>query len=131
MLDRDNVQVKVLGCLESACGLDRGEINVDSSLIDDLGLESIDLVDLVYELERAFDLTINVGELERMARKEVSGAFEVAGRLTEAGKEALRQLAPEIPQSKVVAGMPVYNLPRLYTVGALCAVIQRKLELSS
>ena len=46
-----------------ALAVDEDEVEMDSTLVDDLGAESIDLLDIVFQLEKKFDIKIDRGEL--------------------------------------------------------------------
>ncbi|MDD5084894.1 MAG: acyl carrier protein [Candidatus Omnitrophica bacterium] len=54
---------KVGECLTAALGVDRDEIKMESSLTRDLGAESIDFLDIVFRLEKAFGVKIPRGDL--------------------------------------------------------------------
>lgn len=45
-------------------GLDRDQVNADSSFIDDLGADSLDTVELVMAFEDEFEIEINDDEAE-------------------------------------------------------------------
>ncbi|MDX6765869.1 MAG: acyl carrier protein [Candidatus Methylacidiphilales bacterium] len=49
--------------LAAALGLDPAEIQPQSKLVDDLGAESIDLIDLTFRIEKTFGITVPEGEL--------------------------------------------------------------------
>jgi acyl carrier protein len=46
-----------------ALGCDLAEVKPDASLIEDLGAESIDFLDIVFRLEKSFGIKIERGEL--------------------------------------------------------------------
>ncbi len=124
----DEVKIKVNDCLEDACGLEESEYSGNDSLIDDLGVDSIDLVDFIYGIERAFGFSLKVGDLEKMAREATNGEFEIDGNLTEAGVETLRKLVPEIDAEKIKTDMPIFDLYKLYTPDTISAMVYRKLN---
>ncbi|WP_223700264.1 acyl carrier protein [Sutcliffiella deserti] len=47
-------------------GVDESEVNLDSKFKDDLGADSLDVVELVMELEDEFDLEISDDEAENI-----------------------------------------------------------------
>src|SRR5688572_5320341 len=53
-LSRDEIYTKVQGVLEDALGVDADEVTPTSTLSGDLGAESIDYLDIVFRLEKAF-----------------------------------------------------------------------------
>lgn len=110
------VWVKVQDAFAAALGLEEDEIELDSKLIEDLGAESLDFLDIVYRLERAFDIKIPRGGIESSAQEEAGGTYEVDGILTDEGLSALKQLMPEVPQEEFVDGLRVTEVPELFRV---------------
>ena len=54
---------KVQETLMDALGVDDDQVKPDATLTGDLGAESIDFLDIVFRLEKAFDIKIPRGEL--------------------------------------------------------------------
>ena len=63
---------KVAETMADALGRDVAELRRDASLIDDLGAESIDFLDIVFRLERTFKVKIPRGKLVEEARGHLS-----------------------------------------------------------
>jgi acyl carrier protein len=57
---------KIKEILAEQLGVSEDEIEMDSSLTDDLGADSLDLVELVMALEQEFDLEISDEEAEKI-----------------------------------------------------------------
>jgi acyl carrier protein len=53
-MSRDEVYTKVQGVLVDALGVDADEVKAAAKLREDLGAESIDFLDIVFRLEKAF-----------------------------------------------------------------------------
>ena len=80
---------------------DPEEVTLDASLIDDLGAESIDFLDIVFRLERAFKVKIPRGKIVEEARGDLSEAeFEKGGVVTDAGLERLKVFLSEVPADR-------------------------------
>ena len=78
--DVDAVFPKVADTIADALGCDLDEVKRDASLINDLGAESIDFLDLVFRLERAFKIKIPRGKIVEDSRGTLSEAeFERIG----------------------------------------------------
>ena len=60
---KDEVLDKVKLCLVDALGAEEEDIQADATLVGDLGAESIDFLDIVFRLEKAFDIKVARGEL--------------------------------------------------------------------
>ena len=63
MASDEEIFEKVQETLVDALGLDDDEVTPEATLIEDLGAESIDFLDIVFRLEKAFDIKIPRGEL--------------------------------------------------------------------
>ena len=52
------VEERVLDIISSQLGIDREKVTRETSIINDLGADSLDIVELIMELEEEFDITI-------------------------------------------------------------------------
>jgi len=127
-LDSAQIEAQVVACLKSACARPDGDFGLGRFLVTDLGLDSIDLVDLIYHLEKTFGITIKMGDFEREARRRTQGDFEVESVLTPAGRESLKLLMPEVPPEKIREGLTLSEIPLLFTVGSLVGMVESKLR---
>ena len=48
-------------------GVEEDEVNMESSFIDDLGADSLDIVELIMALEEEYDIEIPDGEAEKIS----------------------------------------------------------------
>ncbi len=107
-------------------GIEESKVTLTSRLIQDLGAESIDFLDLIFRLERQFNVKIPRGQIE----KEVRGAlqsedFEKAGVVTDKGREVLRSYLAEVPAEHFKPGLKVHEIPTLFTVETFCKLVLR------
>lgn len=104
--------------------VDESEVALKKRLIADLGAESIDFLDLVFQLEREFGVKIPRGQLEKEARGSLSEAeFEQNGAITPAGLEALKTYLCEVPEEFFKADMKVTEIATLFTVETFCKMV--------
>ncbi len=109
-------------------GVSEDRILMESVLVEDLGAESLDLLDLSFLMEEAFGVTLQADEFERQARATIpGGVYERDGLLTEEAIERLRAALPEVPPDKLQPGLPKLALPRVLNVAVFVHLIQRKL----
>src|SRR5260221_2708138 len=88
----DAVFPKVAETMADALGCEVEDIKVDVSLIEGLDAESIDFLDMVFRLERAFKIKIPRGKIVENARGSLTEAeFEEKGVVTAVG---IAQLFP-------------------------------------
>jgi acyl carrier protein len=58
-MTRDEVKSKVISMIATAAGRSEADVQEASELSDDLGLDSLDAVELMMNLEKAFNITID------------------------------------------------------------------------
>jgi acyl carrier protein len=110
------VWTKVRDAFAVALGLEEDEVVPEARLIEDLGAESLDFLDIVFRLERSFDIKIPRGGIEAEARDELEGVYEVDGVLTAEGLAKLTELMPEVPAEEFVEGLRVSEIPELFRI---------------
>ena len=112
-----------------ALGLDDDEVDLHNTVIEDLGAESLDFLDIAFRLERAFDIKIPRGGVESTARGGIDDdEYEVDGVLT---KKALLQLSegmPEVPSGSFREGLKVNEVPELFRVATFYNLVLRLLS---
>jgi len=112
--------------IADALGCDVEQVKLDVSLIEGLDAESIDFLDLVFRLERAFKLKIPRGKIIEDARGDLPEAeFEQKGIVTDVGMQRLRSFLSEVPASRFVTPMKVADIPRLFTAETFCKLVVR------
>src|SRR5262245_45810422 len=118
---------QVADIMAGALGCDVEQVKPDASLIDDLGAESIDFLDIVFRLERAFKVKIPRGKIVEDARGDLSAAqFEEGGVVTDAGLVRLKTYLSEVPAERFKAPLKAADIPRLFTVATFCALVIRR-----
>ena len=128
-LSADDVNKKVMAIIADSLCIEEDEVKLESNLISDLGAESIDFLDIVFKLESEFGIKIPQREFENLARGGIKPEeFEVDGILQEKGVARLKELLPEIDPVKFKAGMPLRELPSLFTTKVFCSIVERKLN---
>ena len=118
------VYPKVAETMADALGCDVEEVKLDVSLIEGLDAESIDFLDMVFRLERAFKIKIPRGKIVENARGDLPQAeFEQKGIVTEKGLAQLKSYLSEIPAERFKTPMKVADIPRLFTPETFCKLV--------
>jgi acyl carrier protein len=118
---------KVAETVADAIGCELEKVKLESSLINDLGAESIDFVDIIFRLQRHFKIKIPRGKIVEEARGPLSEAeFEQAGVVSAAGVERLRSFLSEVPLERFSSPLKVSDIPRLFTVETFCKLVVRQ-----
>jgi len=123
-MDVQSVYPQVAKIIADVLVVDESEVELNKRLIADLGAESIDFLDLIFQLEKTFEIKIPRGRIEKEARGDLSDAeFEQNGVLTEKGIATLKQYLSEVPEDQFKAGLKVNEIPTLYTVETMCKLV--------
>ena len=116
----------VASTIADALGMDDDEIELGQSLIEDLDAESIDFLDLVFRLERAFKMKIPRGKIVEDARGDMpESEFEENGVVTEAGMARLKAFLSEVPEERFSSPLKSADIPRLFTTETFCKLVVR------
>jgi len=123
---------KVAELMADALGCDPERIKPEPSLIDDLGAESIDFLDIVFRLERAFKVKIPRGKIVEEARGELSEAeFHKGGVVSDAGLERLKSFLSEVPAARFKSPLNLSFIPHLFTTETFCKIVIRQQRASA
>ena len=127
MLTKEEIYQKVREVLMDALAVDEEEVRPDNTLVGDLGAESIDFLDIVFKLEKAFNIKIPRGELfpEDIL---TNPQFVKDGKFTEAGLEELRKRMPFAELDQFARNPLVQDFANLLTVADMCRFVELKLQ---
>jgi acyl carrier protein len=119
--DRREIERRVVQVVAEALDVRGADVALHSSLIDDLGAESIDFLDVVFRLEGAFGLKIREDEIW-------------AGSIEQGGQEALdrslarlRERMPAFRWDRMPARITRGDLSRLITVQTIVDYLEQRL----
>ncbi len=123
---REEIFEKVKETLVDALGVDDDEVTEDATLTGDLGAESIDFLDIVFRLEKAFGIQIPRGEL--FPDNILNNAeFVSDGKITEKGLEELKKRMPHADFSEFEKDPDINKMSDLFTVKTIVNYIENKL----
>jgi len=126
-MSRDEIFGQVQEVLVDALGVDDDEITAEATLMGDLGAESIDFLDIVFRLEKAFGVKIPREELFPAESLMNNPELISNGKFTEAGLSELRSKIPHTDFSAFENDPDINKLGDLFTVGAIVNYIETKL----
>jgi len=113
--------------LVDALGVEDDEVTDDATLVGDLGAESIDFLDIVFRLEKAFDIKIPRGELfpEDIL---TNSDYVVDGKINEDGLEELKKRMPFADLSSFEENPAVQDFANALTVQDMCNYVASKVS---
>jgi acyl carrier protein len=130
-MTRDEIYDKVKAVLVDALGVDEEEVKPDSTLRGDLGAESIDFLDILFRLEKAF--TTDPAKPFRIPRGEMfpedvfnNPEYVNGGKVTAAGIEELKKRIPHADLSALQPGDDIEKMQ--FTVTTVVNYIENKLK---
>jgi acyl carrier protein len=122
-IDPADVERRVIDIVADTLSQPRENVQLHSSLIDDLGAESIDFIDVVFRLEAEFDMLIPTEELW-------AGSIDVKSddpTALAAAIERLRAQVPDFRWDRFPNGVTKKDLPSLITVNTITAYLRKQL----
>jgi acyl carrier protein len=123
---KDEIFSQVREILVDALSVDEDEVTPESTLTGDLGAESIDFLDIVFRLEKTFEIKIPRGELfpENLLTDE---RYVQNGRFTQEGLSELRRRMPFADLDEFAANPDIKKFSNVFTVQMICNYIESKL----
>ena len=119
-----DIEPRVIAIVADALSHPVEEVKLHSSLMDDLGAESIDFIDIVFRLESEFDMLIPNEDLwaGSIDAANVNDPEALARNLA-----ILKQRMPEFAWDRFPNGVTKNDLPRLITVNTITQYLTRRL----
>ncbi|UCG55828.1 MAG: acyl carrier protein [Phycisphaerales bacterium] len=127
-MSRDEIVQKVQEVLVDALGVDDDEVTPEATLMGDLGAESIDFLDIVFRLEKAFAIKIQREDLFPAESLMNDAELISNGKLTEKGLAELRARLPQTDLTAFEADPDVNKLADLFTVNVIVNYVERNLN---
>jgi acyl carrier protein len=127
-MSRDEIFQEVQEVLVDALGVDDDEVTSEATLMGDLGAESIDFLDIVFRLEKAFGIKIPREELFPAESLMNNSEFVSNGKFTEVGLNELREKIPHMDLASFENDPDINKLGDLFTVGAIVNYVDGKLN---
>ena len=127
-MDREQVLEQVRTVMVDALGVDDEEVKQEATLMGDLGAESIDFLDIVFRLGKAFGIKIPREELFPAEALMSNPEFVSNGKLTEKGLAELKAKMPHTDISEFEKNPEMSKFADLFTVGMIVNFVESKLK---
>jgi len=126
-MPREEIYDKVKDVLVDALGVDEDEVTPTAVIRDDLGAESIDFLDIMFRLEKAFGIKIPRGE---MMPENLTNDPNIVkdGVVTPQGIAMLKEKMPHSDFAAFEADPKLDHMSKLFTVDSIVNYVQHKLE---
>ena len=126
MATKEEILAAVTDVLVESLAVDENEVTPEATLVDDLGAESIDLLEIVFNLEKKFNIKINRGELIPTEKLD-DPQYVQEGKLTEAGLAMLKEALPSADLETFSQNPVIQNLAKVLAVRDLVYLVSTKL----
>ena len=127
-ISREEIFKKVQEVLVDALGLDEDEVTEDATLMGDLGAESIDFLDIVFRLEKTFNIKVPREELFPAESILNNSEFVSGGKLTPKGLAELKARMPHTDLTEFEKDPDVNKIADLFNVGSIVNFLETKLN---
>lgn len=125
---RDEIFATIQETLVDALGVDDDEVTNEATLMGDLGAESIDFLDIVFRLEKAFGIKIPREELFPAENILSDAQYVDNGKLTDAGLATLKEQMPHVDFTNFEDDPDVSKITDLFRVESIVKYIENKLN---
>jgi acyl carrier protein len=131
-MTRAEVETTMIALVADSLAVPKNEVTARSRLFEDLGADSLDFIDIVFSIEKAFSIKVRDSELDFLSRLDFSSpAVMRDGHLT---RETVDRMAPWLPRLREVPDRGAVTPRELFSlidVETLCALVERKLAATS
>ena len=119
------IQSAVQEAVVGALGVGEDEATSDATLMDDLGAESIDLLDILFRIERSTGVKIQASDLGEYIQGGIpDDEFgDENGIVSEKGLEQLKKVMPQIDPDELRGKLEAEKVITLFTVGNLADMV--------
>ena len=128
MATKEQIREGVQAAVVEALGVDDDEVTPDATIMDDLGAESIDLLDILFRLERKLGVKIKAADLAAHVQGGIpDDEFgDEAGIVSERGLQHLKTIMPQIDVDGLRGKLEATQVIKLFTVSNLADLVEQR-----
>ena len=128
MASREEIDSAVKEAVTEALALDEDEVTPDATLMDELGAESIDLLDILFRIEKSVDVKIQASDLGDhiqggIPEDEFGDENEI---ITSKGLEQLKKVMPQIDVAELEGKLKADEVISHFTVQNLVDMVAER-----
>lgn len=127
---RDEISKTVKDAVVGALGIDEDEVTPEATLLGGLGAESIDLLDILFRIERKVGVKIQASDLAAYVQggipdEEFSDQNEV---ISAKGLAQLKKVMPQIDTDALAGKLQAQKVLTLFTVQNLADMVDQRVH---
>ncbi len=125
MASREEIFGVVQTAVVDALGVDEEEVTPEATLLDELGAESIDLLDILFRLERKLGVKIQAADLATYVQGDIADDEfgDASGIITARGLAHLKAVMPQIDEAALRGTFQAEKVMSLFTVDNLTDLV--------
>ena len=114
--------------LVGALGVEEDEVTKEATVLGDLGAESIDLLDILFRLERKLGVKIQAADLAAHVQGGIpDDEFgDAGGKITPKGMAQLKKVMPQIDADALAGKLQATEVMSHFTVGNLTEMVAQR-----
>ena len=125
-MTREEIETTLRALVADSLAVPGAEVARESRLFAELGADSLDFLDIVFSIEKAFSIKVRDSELDFLSRLDFSSpAVMRDGYLTAETVDRLSEWLPAL-RARERGRVTPRELFSLITVGTLCLLVERK-----
>lgn len=129
---RDEIFPKIQSAVAEALGVDEDEVTPDATLLGDLGAESIDLLDILFRIERSVGVKIQAADLASYVQGGIPDEeFGENDIVTDKGLAQLKKVMPQINENELRGKLRAEQVLTLFTVQNLADMVAERASQAS
>jgi len=126
-----SIRSTIVQIVAASLAADPAKISADSRLINDLGMDSLDFLDILFQLEKKFGRTIRDADFNRLLRPDKSELAQAGEFLRPEEIERIAPIMPALAEAAVVNPVRRRELFTFLTIDTLVRMVERKLNNST
>lgn len=123
----EELTAKIHNIVAESLDIDLDEVSDEAVLYDDLEADSLDILDMNYQVRKQFGVELAVAHIQRHFEEAGIRWLDENGGVTEEGLAVLNDFMPELDDGRIQVGAKVENVFVVLKVGDLTALLQRAL----
>ncbi len=127
-MTNEEIREAVQTSVAEALGVEEDEVTPDATLMDELGAESIDLLDILFRVERSIGVKIQAADLSDYVQggipdEEFGDENEI---ITAKGLEQLKKVMPQLDMQALAGQLQADQVMGHFTVGNLTTLVAER-----
>lgn len=127
-MSHEEILSTVQTAVVDALGVEEDEVTPEATLLDELGAESIDLLDILFRLERKVGVKIQAADLAAYVQGGIADDDfgDANGIITAQGLAHLKSVMPQIDTAELEGKFPAEKVMSLFTVANLANMVEQR-----